>query len=481
MHISSGVHQLRVKAAFVLGAMVLLYSESPAAKTLYVDANAGNDATSWAANGPSAPWRTIGRAAWGSASRGAPNPSEAARAGDVVMIATGTYASSLDTGAGRYDVLYNPVNNGTTSEKITFVANGTVAVRAPSWGGPVIGARLVNNIVWRGPFLIDESYIRTVPDTGPVVFSSSSGSGIDGATIRGNGAPWADNHVGVRTDSCNQCFIRNTTIDNFYSQTGFTRNGAAVMIYDSDDLLIEQNEFSNCGTGIYIKGTTIPSPIERTTVRFNVIRNMDSSGVNVQRTQDARIYQNIIRDNNIGIRVGGTELSYDHPVNDVIANNVVDGGGVGVGVYFGGIIENLRFRNNIFTSVAQVHLAEGGFTAVGSSHENNIYHSVSGTFASISGANYTLSSWKSSLGFDRAAPESLNTDPRFVDAAGNNFRLRTDSPGRTLGVDRLDLDRDGSMTDTIPVGAYVTGDEVIGVATGVATARPGAPADVIVE
>jgi len=45
-----------------------------------------------------------------------------------------------------------------------------------------------------------------------------------------------------------------------------------------------------------------------------------------------------------------TELSYDHPVNDVIANNVVDGGGVGVGVYFGGIIENLRFRNNIFTS-----------------------------------------------------------------------------------------------------------------------------------
>ncbi|OGS04433.1 MAG: hypothetical protein A3J70_00875 [Elusimicrobia bacterium RIFCSPHIGHO2_02_FULL_61_10] len=61
----------------------------------------------------------------------------------------------------------------------------------------------------------------------------------------------------------------------------------------------------------------------------------------------------------------------------------------------------------------------------------------------------------------------------FVNPANRDFRLQSGSPARTLGVDVLDLDNDGSTTDVIPAGAYVTGNEIIG-----RTGGGGTPPDV---
>src|SRR3989338_9704609 len=224
---------------FLISLFLLIFSLPVAAKTLYVDGAAGDDAVTWAANGPSNPWRTIGRAAWGSANRAAPNGAEAAQAGDVVSIATGTYASALNAGTDhtRWIVLYNPANNGAAGDPITFRAEGMVAIQAPSWDGPVIGASGRNYIHWTGPFYIDEAVIDTAPDTGPVVLHDNTGSGIDGAMIHGAGATWADNHNGVRVEWCDQCFIRNAMIDNFRSSQHeddeASRNGSGVTMYDS--------------------------------------------------------------------------------------------------------------------------------------------------------------------------------------------------------------------------------------------------------
>jgi hypothetical protein len=60
----------------------------------------------------------------------------------------------------------------------------------------------------------------------------------------------------------------------------------------------------------------------------------------------------------------------------------------------------------------------------------------------------------------------LNSDPMFVDAANRNFRLQPSSPARNVGVDVLDLNGNGSTTDVIPAGAYITGTEIIGAVTG---------------
>ena len=442
----------------------LLLCPSAQAKTLYVDGATGNDATTWAANGPSNPWRTIGRAAWGSANRAAPNGAEAAQAGDVVSIATGTYASALNTGTGRYDILFNPANNGAAGDPITFRAEGTVAIQAPAWNGPAIGASGRNYIHWTGPFLIDESNILTAPDTGPVVLQDNTGSGIDGATIHGNGAPWADNHVGVRIDACNGCFVRNARIDNFYSLQGATsRNGACIMMYNDDDTLIEHNELFDCPTGIYIKGIGYGGMTQaRTIARYNLIHDNVFGGIIVQATSDAEIYQNIIYNANLGIHLSHSTDGYgaDLPLNDIIANNVFNSN---TGITYSGpsTWTNVRFWNNIWTPASRVHYSDVGAVPGDTSHEHNLYYGFS-DFASF-GNNIDFDTWKSAYGKDQVSPISLAaSDPMFVNPANRDFHLQSGSPARTLGVDILDLDHDGSTTDLIPAGAYVTGDEIIG-------------------
>ena len=60
-------------------------------RTLYVNSATGNDATTYANNSASTPWRTIGRAAWGSTNYASPNAAQAAQAGDTVLIEAGIY------------------------------------------------------------------------------------------------------------------------------------------------------------------------------------------------------------------------------------------------------------------------------------------------------------------------------------------------------------------------------------------------------
>jgi hypothetical protein len=458
------IRTLRGTAALLLLGFGLWLSATANAKTLYVDGNTGNDSVTWANNGPSAPWRTIGRAAWGSTDRAAPNTSQAAQAGDRVVIAAGTYQSSLGTGlTGRWQVLYQAVNSGTAGNPITFEASGSVAIRAPTWGGPAIGTWNRNYIVWSGPFLIDETYIRTVPDTGPAVLSSTIGSGIDGATIHGIGALWGDNHNGVRIEGCTQCFVRNTRIDNFHATEGYTRNGAAIMMYNADDTVLENNELFACATGIYIKGVTDNSPMERTIVRYNVIRDM-STAINLQRSRDGRIYQNILYRNDKALIIGGTTDSPDRrPVNDVIANNTfASDSSAQTAIYYNGVLENLRLHNNIFANFPTAHYSDGAPNPSGLVAQHNIYYAMASGVASFVGDNFGFELWKTTFRQDQAAPGSSTANPQFVAQAQSDFRLASASPARTMGVDLLDLDRDGSTSDTIPIGAYLTGNERIG-------------------
>ena len=63
-------------------------------KLLYVDTATGNDATPYAQNDATHPWATIARAAWGSTTYLAPNPSQAAQGGDTVLIPEGLYGEN---------------------------------------------------------------------------------------------------------------------------------------------------------------------------------------------------------------------------------------------------------------------------------------------------------------------------------------------------------------------------------------------------
>lgn len=156
-------------------------------KTLYVNATMGNDATSYENNSVNSPWRTIGRASWGSTNFANPNAGQAAKAGDTVLISAGIYWESGDPNGTRYSVALNPANSGTAESPIVFRGIGLVYVRLnPGVRGAMIGyASARNYIVWDN-FQIDDYYGGSREDTGPVVFVGSHHCQLLNSDVQGH-------------------------------------------------------------------------------------------------------------------------------------------------------------------------------------------------------------------------------------------------------------------------------------------------------
>lgn len=458
----------------------MLVVASPAfAKELYVNAQTGNDTVTYEANGPTNPWRSIGRAAWGSASRTSPNGSQAARAGDIVRVAAGTYTTA-GTG-GRFDVAYNPANSGTAGNPIQFVADGTVSLRLGSGAGPVIGSGGRHYIVWDG-FSIDETTAAPVADTGPVTVLAGNGVILRNLSLRGINAPWQDNHNGIRIEGANGTIVQGNLIHGFGSATGRGQNDSAIMLYDSNDTVIENNELHSSGAGVFVKGQHDGQTQRRTVIRRNLIYNMSAQGLTIgPAARDGRTYQNVIRN-----CVGGEAAIrlYDfgtgegrEPINEVIANNTIYGCAgfnitdVGVGnVIVNNIvdvagtsnrypIESLRLELRNIQVNRQVYNSSPGGTVARLDIDGN-------------GNSYSLSSWRSTFGHDTAG---VAQNPGFVAPAQGDFHLVSGSAARNVGVDVLDLNGNGSTTDTVPAGAYVVGNESIGRGGSFGSMMPAAP------
>ncbi|MFN0063648.1 MAG: hypothetical protein ACKVPX_14165, partial [Myxococcaceae bacterium] len=117
--------------------MGVVTASAAQAKTLYVNGATGNDAVTYAANDEANPWRSIGRASWGSTNREARDGTQAARAGDVVLIAAGVY-SVVGTNT-RSEISYYTENHGAPGSPVVFRAQGTVNLTLSSGTGPLIG------------------------------------------------------------------------------------------------------------------------------------------------------------------------------------------------------------------------------------------------------------------------------------------------------------------------------------------------------
>ncbi len=455
-----------------------LFAAAPAIAqtTLHVNAATGHDAVTRAANSAATPWRTIGRAAWGSTNRAEPNAAEAARAGDVVVIAAGTYDFSGSV-RNRWGIVYNPVNEGTGADKaITFRAAGPVSLTAAAAASPVIGCFERDYVIWQGPFALSEASISIHPDTGPVAMAGGvRGCGVDGISVDGDGAPdYDDNHTGVRIEGCTSCFVRNSTITNVRHYRG-NHNGSGVMLYDSYDTQIERNHIYAVDNAVFVKGARGNAPQSGTIIRFNLFANCNEC-VTVSYSRDARVYQNIIRDSEIGLNLHANDQSaFGHPVGDWFVNNTVYNMAAAC-VFLGGgpWQERVRVWNNIFSGCRRAIYREGApfGNADAVSWEHNVYNRIA-SFSDDGSGRYGLRQWQQELAHDLAKPSSVETDPRFADAAAGDFRLcrgaglpapscRASSSVLAIGIDVLDLDGDGDTTDTVAAGAVVTGTETFG-------------------
>lgn len=453
------------------------------AKVLYVDRDTGNDATTYEANSATSPWRTIGRAAWGSTTRSSPNASQAARAGDTVIVRSGTYSTA---GSGlRYDPAYNPANSGTATQPIVFQAEGTVTLTLTSSRGPVIGSNERNYITWKG-FTINEANAPSTPDTGMAVLWASVGSAIEDCVLDGNGDPgFGDNHPGIRAEGSSQLRIRNNRLFNFRTSGVNASNGAAIQFYTTGNVLIENNEISDSGSGIFLKATL--SQTGQYEIRNNLIRNT-GMGIAVHRSPNSssgpvRIYQNIISGAQNGVVIWMFDAATG-PRNVKVVNNTIYS--ARTGLFMNGEViagANHVFWNNIVSNSADYavnwNAPIASLTPDRLNAQHNLYYSHA-RFAIVWDQNNTLQSWQSGFAQDSAAPASRSADPLFVNVAQQDFRLQASSPARNLGIDVFDLNGNGSTTDTVPAGAYVRGNEVIGRITQ-AVPAPNAPANVIAE
>lgn len=437
------------------------------AKILYVDGASGSDSVSYAANSSSQPWRSVGRAVWGSASYGSQNAAEGARAGDTVIVAAGIYETSAGTGR-RYDPIYNPVNSGTATAPITIKAAtpGTVSLRSSqsSQAQPIVGAYNRSWIVWDG-FVLDERFIPTTADTGPVVVWESQNVVIQNLIIRGFSRGWADNHNGIRIERVNNVTLRGNVISG-YNDGPSGMNGSAITLYYAQAATVESNDIYDSNTGVFVKGMN-DGPI---TIRKNLIHNVGTGilfgGIGTATASNgARAYSNII----YGCYSCIAFIGYDNvsPANVVIANNTLVNANSSIGADGGAILyrggyggyRNIRVVNNVIASSRVGAVAwENQISQVTMS--NNAYH-LNGAIGEIAGSRYaTLQQWL--LGTGKDAGGSLQTDPLFTNLAGMDLRLQSGSPLLGAGVDILDLNGNGATTDRVNIGAYAIGNEVIG-------------------
>lgn len=477
---------------FLTLAVLLLLVGAPAfAKTLYVDGGSGDDLVSYAENGPERPWRSIGRAAWGSTNRDTPNASQAAQPGDVVIVRSGTYTT---TGTGnRWGVAYRTANSGNMGAPIVFQAEGEVVLRLSSSRGPVIGASGFDGprrdyITWRG-FTVNEANAPSTSDTGVAVLAGTIGSTIEDCVLDGNGDPgFGDNHPGIRIEGSQNILVRNCLISNFRTSGVNGNNGAGIQVYSSGNVTIEHNEIVGSGSGIFLKAPMAQTATFR--IRYNYIHDVLYTGIAIHRSPNTPeepilAYQNIIANTDVGILIWGFDSGTTDARNARIVNNTIYNCRAGVQVLYN-LADNAGhwIKNNIVANSGDYAVNYAGTVSnLARSRiqfDHNLYFGFR-TFAIVHTNNLSLSSWKSSFGQDTTNPAARDANPLFVNSANADFRLQSNSPGISGGVDVLDINRNGSTTDLIPVGAYVNGNEIIGRLSGNMVSPPEAPDDVVVN
>ena len=181
--------------------------------------------------------------------------------------------------------------------------------------------------------------------------------------------------------------------------------------------------------------------------------------------------QNVIRTSGSGFAF----IGYDtySPNNIVMANNTLYDNEAGF--FFkpdAAGYHNIRIYNNLVSN-SNVSMQAEDISNLGAVTSQHNYFHAGGTHARLNYVTYSLSQWQSTLGKDNNSPAARSGDPLFVSASGGDFRLQSNSPARTGGVDIADLNGNGSTTDGIVMGAYITGSEVIG--AGGAVVRIAAP------
>ena len=353
------------------------------------------------------------------------------------------------TGQGEYARIasYNPLSKEAVLSHYNWnnvpdTTSGYVLTRP----GPLAGTYNRDNIVWDGLKVIEKDNYH--PDTGSVVFFSSDNVYFINGEVDAQPVELFDNHNAIRIEGSTNVYVRNNKMHGLEQFPGIDENNpqnhAAIMIYNSNFLILEHNEVYDSYTGFFPKGGNGDHII-----RYNYFHDCEKC-LRISYHDNVDIYQNIFENCGIMAFQPAEEITNIDFFNNVIYNSTT-----GINNFF--TIGGINVWNNIFAYTGSPYNLDGdppgNFYSDYNDFYNYDYFRIS--YENIGG----LSAWQSETGYDL---NSIEVNPGFVDAANGNFTLQSDSLLMNAGMDRQDNDGDGNTEESIPLGAYITGDECIG-------------------
>lgn len=214
---------------------------------------------------------------------------------------------------------------------------------------------------------------------------------------------------GVDIKTCTRVVIRGNDIYGHLPKS--TSRGEAVVVHlSASDIRIEDNRFWNNGRGISIGGITYGASPSNVVVRRNRVwggnasNSGDGGGIRVDNVDGAVVVHNTVHD------MPGYCLSY--------------------GTGSSGPTRDVTIANNIFSDCAVSMRRGSTWNRVWV--DSNLYSRRSGDLAFRLSSVVNFDRWRQDSGHDR---ESLEADPRFLNAGHADFRLQADSPARDRGTD----------------------------------------------
>ncbi len=438
--------------------------------------------------------------------------------------------------------LYEPLNLGTctaASPTVCSVASGTHYFDDQSGDNNLIylsgNSQLPDGLYFaissdgccRYPFVSNTAFMLIEAE--PLGFSGGHAT-LGSAGTGGTFVHLQDdtNSSGIRLETTVDAIIKNNTVRNFYAGSN-PINGNCIETYHADSALYEDNDLSECGAGIHLKGATVPDYqgqgqiVRRNKIySIGVTLNDITGGSGTTCTnfgvaspciwplardfgygpsgaglavfvgaigtsgEPVRIYQNIIYGSDVDCVQYRSLNDPGTPQHVKLVNNVFDSCAIGMAWRNTPILVTgaaLVVQNNIFSNIAEfvydLELADATLNVQADIlFEHNRYALGDWpTFARTgTGNKATLASWTTDLSNqDDDAVSSGTGDPSFVNVATRDYRLQGGSDALDDGVDLLDLDGDTLTNDVVPIGAYITGSETIGGGSGAVVTVPDAP------
>jgi len=422
-----------VFSIFLLFSMCFSFPAVVRAAFFYVDQNhvSANDSNGGAEDQP---WKTIQKAA------------NVLQAGDTVYVKEGVYTElhAITPESGKIGL--KPQNSGTADNFITYEAYaGDTVVLDQQWGG--IGFFLYNKHYIK----IKGFEIRNVMGSGGVwTRGSNSHIWVEDCYIHDIDGNAGANIAGIRFDQISYPVARNNVIHTVRVAGQDNLNSAAILSYEMENALIENNEFYDAHNGVFHKKSTgNTGALIRKNLIHDVSRgvyyNLSGSGNAVHINQ--RVSQNVFYNVKFGVWLNAPDAIDVHDGLHVW-NNVIDGADVavyarnarGINIY-----NNIVRGPNAFAAIAMgtdvVSIDEIDYNNYYNAEKFDLDYNVS------QGALYTsLSAWQAQ-GYDN---HSSNINPLFVDVSARDYHLQSGSP--LLGAGK----------EGVHMGAYLSSEDVIG-------------------